>query len=62
VADARPFAVEPVGAVRAVGVAGRHLLFEKNAEVFFSYFNKPSLFFTQTFRREDTRLKSFLKV
>ena len=33
VADARPFAVEPVGAVRAIGFARRELLLEKIAEI-----------------------------
>jgi hypothetical protein len=32
-ADAGPFAVEPVGAVRAVGVARGEFLFEMSAEV-----------------------------
>ena len=32
-ADARPFAVEPVGAVRAIGFASRELLLEEVAEL-----------------------------
>ena len=33
VTDARPFAVEPVGAVRAVGIARREFFLEQGAEV-----------------------------